>query len=187
MRLKRINLVLIAVLVLGGFVSMAQTTDKAALQQMAAEKATEFKAEKAKALQFAADNDIPVYIQTDRGFMELMKIDEYGQPHYYITHNSNSAKTISTDKVHPGGGNGLSLDGSGMTVHEWDGGAVRITHQELTGRVTQGDGATTTHYHAQHVAGTLIGSGVVPSAKGMAPAAHLRAFDWNSDESENGY
>jgi PKD repeat protein len=177
------NVVLIIVLVLCGFLTHAQT-NKEVLTQLSNEKAEEFKVEKQKALDYAEENNIPVFIQTDRGFMELMKIDEYGQAHYYITHNSNSAKTIATNKVHPGGGNGYSLDGSGMTVHEWDGGAVRATHQELSGRVTQGDGASTTHYHAQHVAGTLIGSGVVASAKGMAPAANLRAFDWNSDESE---
>ena len=34
------------------------------------------------------------------------------------------------------------------------------------------------------MSGTLIASGVVSSAKGMSPAAQLRAFDWNSDVSE---
>ncbi len=159
-------------------------SQKSALLDFAQEKAQLFKAKKAEALKYAKENDIPVFIDNEDVFMELMSIDADGNPQYYMTENEVAAKTISTDKVHTGGASGLNLNGSGMTVHEWDGGAVRITHQELTGRVTQGDGATTTHYHAQHVAGTLIGSGVVSSAKGMAPQAQLRAFDWNSDESE---
>jgi PKD repeat protein len=116
--------------------------------------------------------------------MELMYIDAYGNPQYYMTNNANSSATVSTNKVNSGGGYGYTLDGSGMTVHEWDGGAVLGTHQEYSGRVVMGDGVTTTHYHSTHVAGTLIASGVVGSAKGMAPAASLRAFDWNYDESE---
>ena len=116
--------------------------------------------------------------------MELMYIDDQGQPQYYITNNSNASATISTNKVNSAGGYGYSLDGNGMTVHEWDGGAVLTTHQEYSGRVVMGDGVTTTHYHSTHVAGTMIASGVQSNAKGMAPSADLRAFDWNSDESE---
>ena len=47
-----------------------------------------------------------------------------------------------------------------------------------------GDGASVTHYHSTHVAGTIMASGVQANSKGMAPAANLRAFDWNSDEAE---
>ena len=71
-----------------------------------------------------------------------------------------------------------------MTVGEWDGGAVLATHQELSGRVTQQDGETTASYHATHVAGTIIASGVDPNAKGMAYAADLDAYNWTDDESE---
>ncbi len=188
--MRKLTMKMAGLLITGTFLLMSMTTyaqketNKLALQNFAVEKKAEFEKKKAEALKYAEEKNIPVFIQTEKAYMELMFIDEYGKPQYYITENANSAKTISTNKVNPGGGNGLSLDGAGMTVHEWDGGAIRTTHQELTGRVTQGDGASTTHYHAQHVAGTMIGSGVVASAKGMAPAANLRAFDWNSDESE---
>ena len=66
---------------------------------------------------------------------------------YYQTDNATAAATISTDQVYSGGSAGLNLDGSGITVREWDGGAVRLTHQEYGGRVVMGDGASTTHYH----------------------------------------
>lgn len=181
--LKITTLMCVTLLFISGSI-FAQKTNKQALNQFSAEKSLEFEKSKAEALKIANEKSIPVFIQTENSFMELMSIDKNGQPQYYTTNNANAAKTTSTDKVHSGGGAGFNLNGSGMTAHEWDGGAIRITHQELTGRVTQGDGASTTHYHAQHVAGTIIGSGVVASAKGMAPQANLRAFDWNSDESE---
>ncbi|NPD83765.1 S8 family serine peptidase [Lentimicrobium sp. L6] len=177
-------MVVLGVLILSNGSFAQNVTQKSTLLNFANEKAQSFTVKKAEALRYAKKNDIPVFIENDEVFMELMSIDFYGNPQYYRTENEVAAKTISTNKVHTGGGSGLNLNGSGMTVHEWDGGAIRTSHQELTGRVTQVDGATTTHYHAQHVAGTLIGSGVVSSAKGMAPQAQLRAFDWNSDESE---
>ncbi len=167
------------------FIQAQNVTNVQELQRIAAEKAELFKQEKQQALEYARLNDIPVTFETDEGVLfELMRIDEFGQPQYYITENAVSAASISTSNLHPGGSSGLSLDGTGITVREWDGGAVLATHQEYNGRVVMGDGVTSTHYHATHVAGTMIASGVDAGAKGMAPNADLRAFDWNSDESE---
>ena len=160
------------------------TTNKSELNDFSLRKATESKARKAEAITYANQHNIPILIDNEEVLMELMYIDELGQPQYYVTHNVNAAASISTDKVNTGGGYGYSLDGTGMTVHEWDGGGVLTTHQEYSGRVVQVDGTTSTHYHSTHVAGTLIASGLTANAKGMAPAASLRAFDWTSDESE---
>lgn len=115
--------------------------------------------------------------------IELQFIDGNGFPQFYITQNANSAKTISTNKVFSGGSAGLSLDGTDITVHEWDAGSVRSSHQEFGSRVTNNDAASI-HYHSTHVAGTIIASGVTTSAKGMAPAASLESHDWNYDGSE---
>jgi len=125
-------------------------------------------------------------IRRDNGSVtiELQYIDERGFPQYYVTNNANSAKTISTNRVHSGGGAGLSLDGSGVTVREWDAGGVRTSHQEFGGRAAYDDGGYGYHSHSTHVAGTIIASGVDASAKGMAPSASLRAFDWNYDDAE---
>jgi Subtilase family len=91
-----------------------------------------------------------------------------------------------------------SLDGTGSVVGEWDGGhAIStsnvVTHQDLAGRVTRGD-TTTAGFdaHATHVAGTVLGSGALSASqggsplqwRGMAPAATLVAYDWNSFLSE---
>ncbi|XCN72708.1 MAG: S8 family serine peptidase [Candidatus Electrothrix aestuarii] len=118
------------------------------------------------------------------GFMELQGLTPKGVPIYYHTTNLDSADTISTDEVRSGGSLGLELDGSGMTVGQWDEAAVLSTHQELTGRVTQGDSPASISHHSTHIAGTLIASGVDADAIGMSPAAHLEAYDWNSDSAE---
>ena len=119
--------------------------------------------------------------------IELMYVDERGFPRFYITDNLNAAVTLSTDEVWPGGSGGYSLTGSGTTLGKlgiWDGGAVRTTHQEFaTGRVTQIDGGST-HYHATHVAGTMVAKGQVAAAKGMSYEANLAAYNWTNDESE---
>jgi PKD repeat protein len=109
-----------------------------------------------------------------------------GEMLYRQTHNVGAGRTISTNKVWPGGSTGTTLTGSGMTnrLGEWDGGAVRNTHQEFGGRVTQVDGSTQFEDHATHVAGTMIAAGVDPLAKGMAYQATLRAYDWTNDQSE---
>jgi hypothetical protein len=119
--------------------------------------------------------------------IELMYIDERGRPVFYLLENINAARTLSTDDVWPGGGGGFFLSGSGTTLGElaiWDGGGVRTTHQEFSGRVTQMDSPGGTSYHSTHVAGTMIGEGVVSSAKGMSFQGTLAAYDWDSDDSE---
>ncbi len=119
--------------------------------------------------------------------IELMFIDELQHPRFYCVQNINAARTISTDDIWPGGSAGLSLTGTGTYLGKlavWDGGGVRATHQEFGGRVVQMDGAGDTHYHATHVAGTMIAAGIRSNAKGMSFQAMIGAYDWGNDESE---
>jgi len=119
------------------------------------------------------------------GILELQRIAPGIGPVFYITNNILAAQTVSTDEVWPGGAAGLSLDGTGMTMAEWDGGAVDAGHPEFTGRVTQADDAATVSEHATHVAGTLIAAGFLfEDLRGMAYAANLDAYDWNFDTAE---
>jgi subtilase family protein/type IX secretion system substrate protein len=160
-------------------------TNTEALLKFSREKAAEYKERRAQAEKYADEHNLPVTFVNDKGvFFELQYINEDGTPMYYKTDNSNAAKTISTNKVYSGGGAGLSLDGSGITAREWDGGGILVGHQEFGGRVTQGDSPSSTLWHATHVAGTIMAAGVQSAAKGMAYNANLRAFDWNSDNSE---
>jgi len=159
---------------------------KQVLKEMSNQRRADYKAEKKFADSLATANNYLIKGVTPDGCLVELRGFRNGMPIYYITDNSGAATTTRTDKLYPSGGLGLSLTGSGYTkMGEWDGGAVMLNHQELTGRVTQVDGASSIHYHAVHVAGTLIASGAYDAnAKGMAYAANLLAYDWDNDEAE---
>jgi hypothetical protein len=125
---------------------------------------------------------MPIRTVSPDGTVREIKRFAHGIPIYFKTDNLTSARTISSDDVQPGGSAGLSLTGSGITLGEWDGGGVRMSHQEFGGRVLVSQG--TANFHSTHVAGTMIGAGTVATAKGMAPQANLRAFNWTNDISE---
>lgn len=121
--------------------------------------------------------------------LELMFVRDNGMPVFYQMHNLNSAKTVRTWDVWPlgVGGGAYSANGSGTTAGElavWDGGGVRLTHQEFGGRVTQIDGPVASLQHATHVAGTMVAAGVSAGARGMSYAAPLHAYDWSFDTAE---
>jgi len=126
----------------------------------------------------------------DGNIAVLVGVDPLGLPLYLVTEsNIGAAATIGTSSLWPGGTSGLNLNGSSNNVKNklavWDGGRVRSTHVELTGRVVQRDNPTGTSDHATHVAGTLIASGVNPQAKGMSfGQQELVAYDYNGHISE---
>lgn len=107
-----------------------------------------------------------------------------GVPIFFTTNNAGSSQTIRTNTMYPSGSLGLSVTGAGITAGVWDGSAVRATHVELTGRVTQIDANTDFSSHATHVMGTILASGVSSTRKGIAYGATGRAHDWTSDTSE---
>ncbi len=109
-----------------------------------------------------------------------------GTAPHLITTNVNTADTLNADQLWYGGGLGLDLTGSDMTVGLWDGGYVRTTHQELVNRVTIGDSGGSQANHATHVAGTIGASGIVSSARGAAGDVEIWSYDWNNDLSEMG-
>jgi len=166
---------------------IALATRKAELQTLSKNLQKRDENDRRQAQEFARRAGIPIRRELPNGkVLELQRIAPGIGPVFYITNNVDAADTVSTDEVWPGGSAGLDLDGSGMTVAEWDGGAVFPDHPDFTGRLTQVDGATLISNHSTHVAGTLIGGGEWLSAesRGMAYAAHLNAYDWNSDTSE---
>lgn len=145
---------------------------------------------KKKALQLAALNGWPITLTTAKGsFAELQGVDEDGNPIYYITSNTNASESTRTDHLNSGGSLGLNLNGDNMTAYVWDGGVARAGHQEYDGsggtnRFSIGDGSSALNFHAAHVTGTIMASGVQASAKGMAPESNVIGNDWNSDLSE---
>jgi len=160
------------------------------LQQLANMYAIGFAAKKIQAEQAALQKGWPIKKEYPDGrIIEIMELGPNGMPEYNTTTNLDAARTSGTDELWPGGTSGLNLTGSGFTIGEWDGGGVRVSHQEFrvgsgSSRVIQKDGASPTSYHSTHVAGTLIAEGDVGSAHGMANAAGLHAYDWDNDVSE---
>jgi len=146
--------------------------------------------EKKAVLLYAQQKGIPVSLTLeDGGYAELQRIDPDGSMIYYRTMNVDAARSTRTNHVNIGGSTGYNLDGQNMIAHVWDGGLARSTHQEYDGpggtdRFSIGDGTTTLNYHSAHVTGTIIASGVVASAKGMAPQARAVGYEWNNDLAE---
>lgn len=111
---------------------------------------------------------------------ELVSVTR-GRPIWYGTHNAAAARSVKAHRLAEGGGLGLDLTGTGLILGLWDGGTAYGSHRELAGRVLPGDQGPQITNHATHVAGTLAASGVRPEARGMAPSAMVRTWDWSDD------
>ncbi|WP_266203803.1 S8 family serine peptidase [Pontibacter kalidii] len=166
-------------------------TNTQELQRIASAAEKNYQASRGKALALAEKYGWVIEKQYKDGtVISLQGLDETGMPVYYITYNNtSSASTTRVDQLWAGGSLGLSLSGSSSNLTNklaiWDGGRVRASHQELTGRVIQKDNPTKESEHASHVAGTMIASGINPLAKGMAYGyKSLLAYDFNGDNAE---
>lgn len=147
------------------------------------------KINKQNALVAAKLNNWPEFIKNENGTVdELIRLSENGEPLYYSVDNRVAAKSTRANFLNTGGGLGLTLDGQGMTARVWDGGNVRTTHQEFESRVniidTPTAGLDSNSFHSTHVSGTIAAKGIVANAKGMAPMAQVRTFNWTSDSAE---
>ena len=121
---------------------------------------------------------------------KLVGVDAFNLPKYYIAHNNAiAANTTRANQLWPGGSSGLNLSGSSNAVKNklgvWDGGKILTTHVELVNRVTQKDNSSVLSDHGTHVTGTMIATGVNPSAKGMAYGLQgIIAYDFTGDKAE---
>ena len=118
-----------------------------------------------------------------------------GKPIYTTTDNEDAARATETDHLQIGGDMGLDLDGTGLVVRVWDGGATQSTHTEFQNlantasrvtniEATNTDGTSNLSAHATHVTGTIAAKGVNPIAKGMATAILTRNYNFNNDTPE---
>lgn len=149
------------------------------------------RSEYTKAMSLAKQRNWPLSIRSKDGRLAtLIGVDAFNYPKYFVTQNNSiAAATTRTNQLWAGGASGLNLSGSSDNMKNkigvWDGGRVLSTHVELTGRVTQKDNPTSTDNHATHVAGTMIATGLNPSAKGMSHGVQgLLAYDFNNSYSE---
>ncbi len=144
-------------------------------------------ADKQKAIAVALTKNWPLSIKdADGNFSELMRLSADGFPLYYSTQNVNAARTTRANHLNSGGSLGLTLNGQGMVVREWDGGNVRASHNAFDGRVAVIDNpsSSSTASHPTHVCGTMVASASPSAVRGMAYQANARTFDWDSDDSE---
>ena len=118
-------------------------------------------------------------LQPNGRIQEIVDFDGE-RPLYFTTGNLNAAISSGANLLQT---SPYALTGSGVTIGLWDGGSARSTHQEFDSRVTVMDGAPSID-HATHVGGTLIASGLVAAAHGMAASATLNSYDWTNDSSE---
>lgn len=149
-----------------------------------------YQREKQAAFKYARQQNLPLVVENEEGVKSyLFRMDRHGNLNYITTAGKADARTIGTDKLYPGGGLGLSLEGEGMKVGIWDAGAVKTTHELLSGKSTQRDeGQGENPNHATHVAGIAAGKqldgGFGANARGMAYKANVDGYDWFSDFSE---
>lgn len=170
-----------------GLVAVGTTSsfaqDPGALQRTAHQFEQQFVAEASAASFFAARYGIPLRTEAPGKTTQLVRVAG-GRPQYLETlSNFDAARSSLTNSLWPQGDLGLALTGNGLTLGIWDGGTVRTTHVELRNRVTLGD-TEPMDAHATHVGGTMIASGVMPVARGMAYMARLSSFGWTNDRSE---
>lgn len=142
-----------------------------------------------KSLALAKQKGIKLIDQIGDKIITLQQINSIGEALYIgVESNRRSAQITRTDQLYANGSLGVALNGKSDTLAGklgiWDGGGVLSTHQEFVGRIKQQESSLTSDLHATHVAGTLIGSGVIASARGMAFGADLKVWDYNNDNSE---
>ncbi|MEN9686869.1 MAG: hypothetical protein RLZZ28_2655, partial [Bacteroidota bacterium] len=183
--MKKIALAVGFVLGMTGFISAQTFTNNRILNQAAIGFRLKQENNYIQALELARKKGWSLTLPLKNGsHAYLMGTDQFGHPTYFSTqNNSDAAATTRANQLWPGGSSGLNLSGSSASVTSkmavWDEGFVLPTHVELIGRVTQKDKPSNSGFHATHVAGTMIASGVNPSAKGMAfGLKNLIAYDF---------
>jgi len=106
-------------------------------------------------------------------------------PIYYQQANLEASQVVGNVDLWSEGNAGLNLSGNGIMIGYWDASQPRLTHQEFSGRVTFEDADTGSNKaHATQMVGTMIATGVVANARGMANSATVKSWNWDNDLSE---
>lgn len=128
---------------------------------------------------------IPMVIHDPDGTKAILVGFDGDLPRYRTDHNADAAISLGVNLVRSTAP--YNVTGGGLKLGLWEvGGVPRISHQEFgpNARVKFADSSTTATSHATHVAGTILGRGIVASALGMAPEAEIAAYDSTNDNSE---
>ncbi|HIB37022.1 S8 family serine peptidase [Mesonia sp.] len=132
----------------------------------------------------------PEEIVSNGKLFKLRRVTLNNTPIYFTLDNADAAESTRTNFLHTGGGLGLNINGENMNIATWDGGPTLVTHNEFqsggSSRIVTPDASSSNDQslHSTHVSGTIVAQGLNIQAKGMAPEAFLKSFDWDNDESE---
>lgn len=139
----------------------------------------------ALAKRIAKEQGMPERLELSDGTIIVLAGYKYGRLLYEQTDNLIAAQTVSTDELWAEGSGIFELSGDGITLGLWEAGGIpRTTHQEYSGRVEIKDGTSSGSDHATHVAGTMIGEGIDPQAKGMSFEGLIHAYSSGNDLGE---
>lgn len=180
---RALPLLSFAALAFTSVASAQEVADVRTLRELEASLLVRDAASRARAQAWALAVGMPVRTELPNGTIREIVGWNADGPMFRTTLNVDTAQTIRTTRVWPGGGAGLSLTGTGILMGIWDGGRVDNAHTEFSGRVAIGNPVAVSN-HGTHVAGTMIARGANAAAKGMAYAGNLRSYDWNSDIAE---
>jgi len=189
MRTLFTRILFVVALIISSQLFAQQRTNIEALNTLSEELTAEWENAQVRVLEYARDNNIEIWQETTDGrARELVDVVD-GKPIYYVTDNLGAGHTTRVNELWVGGNSGLDYTGEGyFQLGEWDAGHVRKTHQEFmntgTTRIFHQDGNYATHFHATHVAGTMIAAGVVGDAKGALYGGKLKCWEWSNDNSE---
>jgi Subtilase family/PKD domain len=120
----------------------------------------------------------PISFSDERNHFLMRAVHPSGKPIYLTTLNAEAAITSGAATIQ-NGATGISLNGTGRNIFQWDAGLVK-PHIEFGARVIANEGASSDN-HATHVAGILMAAGVNAQAKGMAPNSKLHAYYFDDD------
>ena len=187
---KTLTRTLLFIALMAGIQVVAQkTTNVEALTELSNQFQTEWDIAHEKVLNYAQENNLEIWRETEDGrVIELVDVRD-GEAVFFVTDNLGASKTTRVSELWVGGSTGLEYSGEGyFQLGEWDAGHVRKSHQEFmntgTSRAYPQDGNYSTHYHATHVAGTMIAAGVVGDAKGALYGGNLKYWQWSADDAE---
>lgn len=151
--------------------------------RMQAEFTDSFLQQQKRAQDYAVKYNVQIHSNDSAGnIIQLVDVDEFGEPVYRATFNSEIAESTNVIKLRSGGGLGLDLKGEGLEVGVWDSGPV-FEHDEFVSRILTREGGTVSS-HGTHVSGTILATGLDLNTMGMAPMAKLHSYDWNNDRAE---
>lgn len=186
--MPRNKFTLFVIVLLTGSQAFSQTRTQTDLLRKAGQhQADKDRSDYVKLQELAKKKNWPLSLNRRNGGIAILaRVDASGNPVYLSTEsNQLAAATISTNQLWSGGSLGLNLSGNSNSVKSklaiWDGGSVRATHVELTGRILNKNPLSSNSDHSTHVAGTIAATGVNPLAKGMAyQLQSLDAYDFSA-------